>query len=138
MGHITTAAPLARDDPADHAAARRHLDDLLRAARAVALAVRHTPADATCAGAGCALAAVPAGPELCGLAHSLAPLAGDGPVERRGTDPAVAAFRRALVDALDAVRACRQTAHQEGACWFAAGPGVDGCAEVLRLAHRLG
>ena len=138
MGHISTAVPLARDDPAGLATAQGHLDDLLRAARALTLAAHHAPADATCAGAGCALDPFPAGAELCGLAHRLAGLVGDGDLERPSADLAVAGFRRALVDALDAVRACRQTAHQQGGCWFAADPGVDGCAEVLRLAHRLG
>jgi hypothetical protein len=127
---------LARSGPAEIAHARSHREELLVSAVALHEAAAHDPDLALCREAGCRLREVPDGAELCALADRLASL-------HRGPRPSVLpleealrGFRSSLLDALDAVRACRQTAHPIGTCWFAAVPDVDGCGEVLRLAHR--
>lgn len=129
--------------------ARTHLRGLVTAASALVRATGHDPDLADCDDAGCTLAGHDHGVELCALAHRLAllapetePTAGvaaDGDLEAPGDpDAALAAFRGALVDSLDAVRTCRSVWHAQGQCWFTQAVGVDGCGEVLRAAHRAG
>lgn len=127
---------LARSGPAELADARSHLARLLESAAVLQLAAAHDPDVALCADADCGLARVDDGPELCVLADRLAGLHRGATPSGVGLDRAVQRFRVALVASLDAVRACRQTAHPVGTCWFTAVPDVDGCGEVLRLAHR--
>jgi hypothetical protein len=127
---------LARSGPAEVADAQHHLERLLASAAALHEAAGHDPDIARCGDAGCRLPDLPDGTDLCALADRLAALH-RGPTPRAlPLEQAVQRFRAALLEALDAVRACRQTAHPIGACWFAAVPDVDGCGEVLRLAHR--
>lgn len=72
-------------------------------------------------------------------ATSPAPAASPTPAETTPRTPvtARATFLEALAAAPGSVRACRQTLHPVGHCWFTDVPGADGCGEVLRLAHRL-
>jgi hypothetical protein len=127
---------LARSGPAEVADAQLHLDRLLASAVALHEAAGHDPDVAVCDDADCLLPGVPDGTELCALADRLADLHRGAAPSQLPLDQAVQRFRAALLDSLDAVRACRQTAHPIGSCWFAAVPDVDGCGEVLRLAHR--
>ncbi|GGI05098.1 hypothetical protein [Egicoccus halophilus] len=134
---FTSDGRLARSPATELTLAMEHLDALLRAAHAVLGASGHAPRTDGCAEAGCGLAAVGDGPDLCRLAHQLI---GERPVPATSSAVlglAVRELRRALLDAMDAVRACRQTAHPNGACWFVPQTRRDGCAEVLRLAHAV-
>lgn len=139
MGRIRLEERLARSGAAELDLARDHLDALVLAARGLVVACGHDPDRGDCVGAGCGLQSHPDGTALCLTAHRLDGLRDDGPVTEPPVDleVAVVRFQRALTDALDAVRACRQTAHPSGQCWFSAARGVDGCGDVLRLAHRL-
>jgi hypothetical protein len=132
----TRQQPLARSGPAELADARHHLDRLLATAASVHAVAEHDPDVARCAEAACRLADVTDGGALCELADRLAGLHPGPAPTPIPLEQAIAHFRRALVDSLDAVRACRQTAHPVGACWFTAAPHVDGCGDVLRAAHR--
>jgi hypothetical protein len=132
----TRQQQLARSGPAELADAQAHLDRLLTSAAVLHRAAAHDPDIAICADAACRLPEVTDGAELCSLADRLAGLHPGPPPPAETLERAVERFRAALVDALDAVRACRQTAHPVGSCWFAAVPDVDGCGEVLRIAHR--
>jgi hypothetical protein len=137
MARTRTRRPeLARSGPAELADALQHLGHLITSAAAVHTAAEHDPDIAVCEDAACRLPEVADGAALCALADRLADLHTGPPPERLGLEVAVERFRRALVESLDAVRACRQTAHPIGRCWFAAVPGVDGCGEVLQAAHR--
>jgi hypothetical protein len=139
MGRTRTrpATTLARSGPAELADARLHLAQLLHDAAVLHASAAHDPDVARCADAGCGLDGRATGDELCALADRLAPLH-SGPVARDvPLHQAEERFRQALVTSLDAVRACRQTAHRSGTCWFSPLPDVDGCSEVLRLAHRV-
>jgi hypothetical protein len=128
--------PLATSGPAELADAQHHLQRLLASAAVLQAATEHDPDIAVCKDAACRLPEVEDGAELCALADRLAGLhTGPAPVTIP-FDRAVPAFRAALVGALAAVRACRQTAHPVGSCWFSTIPGIDGCGEVLRIAHR--
>jgi hypothetical protein len=127
---------LARSGPADVADAQLHLEQLLASAAALHDAAAHDPDVAVCGDAGCQLPALPDGPELCALADRLAALHHGSPPAPLPVEQAIRRFRGALLGSLDAVRTCRQTAHPIGTCWFATVPDVDGCGEVLRLAHR--
>jgi hypothetical protein len=144
MGRISTHDRLARTETGEIDLARAHLARLVLAARGLVAAADHDPDRGPCEDAGCALAEVDNGEVRCRLAHRLALLdVVDAPVPPPGADPsplprALTRFDRAAVEALDAVRACRQTGHPGGNCWFSATPGHDGCGEVLRLAHRMG
>lgn len=127
--------------------ARTHLRALVHAAVGLLAAAGHDPDRGDCGDAACRLSTVDEGPRLCSLAHRLALVdlghgtAAAGPADATGSgtglSAALAAFRLALVDALDAVRACRSVAHAEGRCWFTPAVGADGCGEVLRVAHRV-
>lgn len=135
--HGQPDADLARTPADELLVAMQHLDDLLRAAHALLAAGGHDPDGGSCAGGGCLLAGVPDGAALCGLAQHLIG-ARPGPATSSPVVHAAAEhFRAALAGAMDAVRACRQTAHPHGACWFAPDPRVDGCAVVLRVAHEV-
>jgi hypothetical protein len=137
MARTRTRRPeLARSGPAELADAHQHLQHLITSAAAVHAAAAHDPDIAVCEDAACRLPEVGDGAALCALADRLADLHPGPPPERTDLALAVARFRRALIASLDAVRACRQTAHPTGRCWFAAVPGVDGCGEVLQAAHR--
>lgn len=147
MGHTTTVEPLVVSGAVELTRARAHLDELIVAARTLTAVSGHDPGVSSCEGAGCALVALPLGAPLCSLARRLGALdtaRGDGavivPVPGASIDASTAAmtFSERITAALDAVRDCRRTAHPGGACWFTAAPDRDGCAEVLRLAHRLG
>jgi hypothetical protein len=127
---------LARSGPGEIADAHLHLERLLASAAALDDAAAHDPDVAVCGDAGCQLAVLPDGAELCALADRLAALHRGPHPAPLPLDQATRRFRAALLASLDAVRTCRQTAHPVGTCWFAAVPDVDGCGEVLRLAHR--
>lgn len=114
-----------------------HLDNLLRAAATLRGAAGHRTSATSCDAAGCLLDNIVDGPALCALAQDLV---GERPtpVTSSAALPfAVAQFRAALPDAMDAVRACRQRAHPSGACWFSSEPGRDTCGDVLRATHAL-
>ena len=144
MGHTPIRERLSRSETGEIERARTHLARLVGASQALVAACGHHPDRGTCADAACLLAEVEWGPARCHLAHRLAMLdVVDVPVPRLPTVNGTVAhathrFDRALLDSLDAVRACRQVAHTGGACWFASPGGPDGCLEVLRLAHRTG
>jgi hypothetical protein len=138
MGRTRTRQQvLTRSGPDELADARAHLDRLLAAAAQVHDAAAHDPDVARCEDAACHLPDIEGGVELCALADRLADLYRGPTSPVLPLDRAVVRFRAALVESLDAVRACRQTAHPVGGCWFAAVPDVDGCGEVLRIAHRV-
>jgi hypothetical protein len=126
---------LACSGPAELAEAQRHLRALFEHAAVLHAAAAHDPDVARCADAD---RAVPDADELCALAGRLAGRYRGDPPRRVGVDEALDAFRTALVDSLDAVQACRRTAHPAGACWFSELPSIDGCSEVLRIAHLSG
>jgi hypothetical protein len=134
----TRQQQLARSGPDELADAQAHLERLLSSAAVLQRAAAHDPDVAICDDAACRLPEVADGTELCSLADRLAGLHPGPPPAPEPLERAVERFRGAVVDALDAVRACRQTAHPVGSCWFAAFPDVDGCGEVLRIAHRSG
>jgi hypothetical protein len=137
MARTRTHRPeLARSGPSELADARLHRDRLLSSAAVVHAAAAHDPDIARCEDAACRLPEVRDGAALCALADRLADLHAGPPPERLDLEIAVERFRQALIDSLDAVRACRQTSHPVGRCWFASVPGVDGCGEVLQAAHR--
>lgn len=127
---------LARSTPAQLAMAWRHRDVLAAAAVTLVASAGHDPDVSPCRDGGCLLTSTPDEP-MCVMARRLASLSLTPPVIV-ALPVAVAGFRGALTDAVDAVRACRQTAHPVGMCWFADRPRVDGCGEVLRLAHAAG
>lgn len=142
MARTTPVERLTRSGPAELEIAWRHRDQLLAAARRLVAAAAHDPDVAHCREASCGLAEG-SDDRLCGAAHRLAGLTERAPVPQseRGPippslDDARHGFLTALTGALDAVRACRQTAHPSGSCWFTSVPGGDGCAEILHLAHR--
>lgn len=127
---------LACSDEHDLALAMEHLDALLRAATILLGAAGHR-SELPCDHADCLLDDVADGPALCALARDLV---GDRPTpsaSSAGLPLAVAQFRAALPNAMDAVRACRQRAHPSGTCWFATEPGRDTCGAVLRTAHQV-
>lgn len=151
MAQTWPAARLTATETGELDLARTHLHGLVTAASTLVRATGHDPDRAECGDAGCTLAGHDHGAELCGLAHRLALLApetGTGPTSGAATDrsletpgdpdAALATFRSALVDSLDAVRTCRSVWHAHGQCWFSQAVGVDGCGEVLRAAHRAG
>jgi hypothetical protein len=144
--------PLARCGPNELALAMHLRDVLLLRARTLAAALTHGPDLADCSEAGCGLSS-DLDPRRCALVHRLAAIEGGVNAHGPRTPPpdpachgpignelrhATSEFETALTDALDAVRRCRQTEHGSGQCWFSASPGIDGCGEVLRAAHRLG
>jgi hypothetical protein len=137
-----TPDALSRCGPEDLARAWGSRDLLLHHARLLVATLDHDPDLADCAAAGCAtVGRADAG--RCALVHRLASLEVDRLAEGRGRaapgfEAATRGFELALTGAVDAVRRCRQIEHGTGRCWFAAVPGVDGCGEVLRAAHRLG
>jgi hypothetical protein len=133
-------ADLARSGLAELELAHEHRDALVAAAAQVTSAAGHDPDVADCGDAGCGLAALDAvGVALCGVAHRLSRLPGGPTVPAHGDlAAATAGFAAALVASADAIRACRQTAHAVGGCWFSPAPGIDGCGDVLRLLHRWG
>lgn len=149
MAQTWPAARLTATGTGELDLARAHLRGLVTAASALVRATGHDPDLADCDEAGCTLADHEHGVELCALAHRLALLepetdatpvdAADRDIEAPGDpDTALATFRDALVDSLDAVRTCRSVWHAQGQCWFTEAVGVDGCGEVLRAAHRAG
>lgn len=139
MAAATALDRLVRGDAEELDHAREHRWGLLLAADALRRAAGHLGGGGDCREAGCHLARLPHGPDRCVLAHRLADAE---PVTATGAAPpladAVAAFDAALLDALDAVRACRQVAHPGGECWFSPPGQRTTCGEVLRLAHRTG
>jgi hypothetical protein len=144
MGRIPTQDRLALTQTGEIDLARAHLARLVLAARGLVAASGHDPDRGTCAEASCGLADLEHGPDRCRLAQRLALLdVVDAQVPAPGVAPpplerAVERFDHATREALDAVRACRQTGHPGGACWFSSGHGHDGCGAVLRLAHQTG
>lgn len=139
MGRIRLEERLARSGATELEEARHHLEVLVSAAQGLVATCAHDPDRGDCGSAGCALRAHPDGPALCAIAHRLGGLHAPrhAAVAASDVEEAARRFRAALTQALDAVRACRQTAHPSGHCWFTVVPGVDGCGDVLRLAHRL-
>ncbi len=153
MAQTWPAARLTATETGELDLARTHLRALVAAADALVAAAGHDPDLADCRQAGCGLAEVEHGQRLCALAHRLAlldledPTAADallrspsesGRSQDGGVAAAEGAFRTALVESLDAVRACRSVWHREGRCAFAHGADIDGCGEVLRAAHLAG
>ena len=146
MVRVRPSARLTADETGELDLARSHRHALVSASTRLVLRAGHDPDLADCATAGCGLATVEHGPVLCALAHRLSLLGapGDGPATAYaggpddGLDRAVAEFRLALVESLDAVRTCRSMGHAEGQCWFSPATGADGCGEVLRAAHLAG
>jgi hypothetical protein len=138
MGRNLSVQQLARSGAAEWEVARSHRAALLASARSLVRSANHRPGVAGCEAAGCALADT-GNADLCSVAHRLARISdrdAEGlEVAQSAVAQAAAAFRHHLTGALDAVRACRQTAHPSGECWFSAEPGEDGCAPLLRLAH---
>jgi len=134
---FTSDGQLARSHAQDLTEAMQHLEGLQRAAHALLAASGHAPGTEACADAGCLLADQPDGPSLCNLAHVLIGDRPDPATTSPVLDAAVEHFRAALPVAMDAVRACRQTAHPNGACWFSYDHRFDACGLVLRLAHEL-
>lgn len=132
VGHPTTE--LTRTSHLQLADARRRRDALLSTARSLAASLERT-----CRGPGGDPACLFHSPETRPLTEIAARLADteDGPAPVQEPADAIDAFRAALADAVDAVRACRQTLHPVGQCWFTTVPGDDGCGEILQLAHRL-
>lgn len=149
MGSVHVAERLTRSGPSEITDARHHLEDLVRTARALtAVAGHHVPDPPgwACPAAACPLAHRTHGRELCAAAHRLAATDPGAPVPfvtfgAPSVDDLVARFEATLVGAVDAVRACRQTAHPGGSCWFrphGAAPSPHGhCGEVLHLVHRI-
>jgi hypothetical protein len=133
-------AGLARSGLAELELAHDHRDALVVAATLVTAAAGHDPDVADCGDAGCRLAALDTvGMALCAVAHRLSRLPGAPTLPAPGDlAAATTGFATALVASADAIRACRQTAHAVGACWFSPAPGIDGCGDVLRLLHRWG
>lgn len=121
---LRPAERLARSSPSEIEDARRSVGATVRAART--LQGELPPAH-------------PGEDPVWRLARRLAALPAVTATTEEASDVAAAdaRFRRSLVDALDAVRTCRQTLHVSGACWFADADGADGCGEVLRIAHIL-
>jgi hypothetical protein len=131
---------LARSGTAELELAHEHRDALVAAATQMTAAAGHDPDVADCGDAGCGLASLDTvGAALCAVAHRLSRLPG-APTHPVPGDLAAATtgFAAALVASADAIRACRQTAHAVGGCWFSPAPGIDGCGDVLRLLHRWG
>lgn len=130
---VHSATELTRTSHLELAEARRRRDSLLAAARSLRAA-----ADRSCPN-GCSRTCRlhhGADAQLTELAARLAQL-DDGPASVCEPSVALASFATALAEAIEAVRACRQTLHPVGECWFSTEPGDDGCGEILRLAHRL-
>jgi hypothetical protein len=146
MVSVRPSARLTADETGELDLARAHLHALVSAAQRLVTLANHDPDVADCADAGCRLAAGEHGPALCPLAHRLALLgaahpddiAPDDAAPDDDPDRALADFRAALVESLDAVRTCRSVGHAEGHCWFSSSTDVDGCGEVLRAAHLAG
>jgi hypothetical protein len=144
MELMSTRDRLARTETGEIDLARAHLARLVLASRDLVAAAGHDPDRGDCHDAGCALAEVDAGSRRCRLAHRLSLLdVVDAAVPPPGAGPrplsrALHRFDRAVLESLDAVRACRQTGHPGGHCWSSPTPGHDGCGEVLRLAHHTG
>jgi hypothetical protein len=134
-GASTLVHDLALSAAADVARLDAQRAVLVTAARSLVAAAGHDPDVADCASAACQLTEV-ADPRVCAAVHALA-LLEDTPPAPAAFAVSWADFRRALLEASESIGACRRTAHPHGACWFRAGGG-DGCATLLRLAHRLG
>lgn len=139
MAPATALHRLVRGDAAELDEARAHRWGLLQAAAVLRRAAGHPSGVDRCEEAGCGLTAWPHGPERCRVARRLADAE---PVDAPALVPplaeAVADFDAALLDALDAVRACRQVGHAGGQCWFSPPGERTTCGDVLRLAHRTG
>lgn len=131
----TLVTDLALSAPADVARLDAQRVTLVAAARSLVAAAGHDPDVVVCEAAGCRLPEV-AVADVCEVVHGLA-LLDDGPPRPTAFAVAWEELRHALVGASEAIGACRRTAHPHGACWFRTGGG-DGCATLLRLAHRLG
>ena len=145
MASVRPSVRLTADETGELDLARAHRHALVSTAQRLVAAAGHDPDAGDCAEVGCPLAAVEHGPALCALARRLSllgePRAADAPdVAGMHQDPerALADFRGALVESLDAVRTCRSVAHAEGRCWFSPTPDAEGCGEVLRAAHLAG
>ena len=145
MVSVRPSARLTADETGELDLARAHLHALVSSAQRLVTLADHAPDVADCAAADCHLAAVEHGPALCALAHRLSLLGApdpDGAAPGDEPERALADFRVALVESLDAVRTCRSVGHAEGRCWFSASTGTDGCGdgcgEVLRAAHLAG
>ena len=131
-GHPATE--LTRTSHLQLADARRRRDALLTAARSL-----HAALERSCSGSECDPPCPFHSIEGAALTELAVRLAADedGPAPVREPSAAISSFRAALADGVEAVRACRQTLHPVGQCWFSTEPGDDGCGEVLHLAHRL-
>ena len=128
------ASELTRTSHLQLADARQRRDVLLTAAHALCAALERS-----CPGPGCETACLFHSVEAAPLTELAVRLAADAdrPAPVREPSVAISSFRSALAEGVEAVRACRQTLHPVGQCWFSTEPGDDGCAEVLHLAHRL-
>lgn len=132
-----TDRALTRSSVADLDEAWAHRQALVVAAQTLVRAAGHRPGGG-CDPASCVLVARAGDGALCRVADQLADAALVSPATPLvDVDVALATFTDALTVAADAIRCCRQTAHAGSACWFAPQDGGQGCAEVLRLLHRL-
>lgn len=121
---LRPAERLARSAPSEIADARRSVDGVLRSAAELSALLPPLDGDEI--------------DPVRALARRLARLRiAAAPDADASVAAADAAFRASLVGSLEAIRMCRQTLHVSGACWFAIGEGIDGCGEVLRIAHAL-
>jgi hypothetical protein len=133
-----TDLALARSSAAELDEAWAHRQALVVAAQTLVRAAGHRTGGG-CDGDACALVARVGDAAVCRVADQLADAAVVAPATPVvALDVALATFTDALTVAADAIRCCRQTAHAGAACWFAPAGGGQGCAEVLRLLHRLG
>jgi hypothetical protein len=130
---LRSVESLARSSPAPLADAQHHLRELVGLARALAPAVASAH---VCGTRTCPFAAHPLAADLCALVAPVATL-DVAAVPVAGSGEAVAArFVDRVREASDVVRWCRQTAHPGSSCWFTS-PDGPGCAQVLKLSHRL-
>lgn len=133
MTWLRAVEGLARCGPSEVAEAQLQLKRLAGIARAIGPhlheGVPHGPE--------CLLADRPHGERLCALTPQLAGLdVASASVDATGADELARRLHEAVVDAVDTVRWCRQTAHPGGACWFLSAQGGD-CGDVLKLGHLL-
>lgn len=134
MTWYSTVERLSRSGPSEVADAHLQLRALARLARVVAPAAT---AAHRCGTEACPFGAHPEAAALCAIVPRLAGLEiPTGPAETPDPGQAARLLIAALRDAADAVRWCRQTAHPGGSCWFAS-VGGGGCADVLKLSHRV-
>lgn len=133
MTWLRAVEGLARCGPSEVAEAQQQLKRLAGIARALTPHLHDEGAH----DGDCRLASRPHGDRLCSIVPQLAALdVKAARVVERDAEVLTADLTAAMVDAVDVVRWCRQTAHPGGTCWFLSARGGD-CATVLKLGHLL-